>query len=67
MLAQWRLPLARRITYERWGFRDASPGDQQLVEHEWCSTKAQINGSLCHITATFGMAIAGMVINHIIE
>ena len=44
-----------------------APGDQQLVEHEWCSTKAQINGSLCHITATFGMAIAGMVINHIIE
>ena len=44
-----------------------APGDQQLVEHEWCSTKAQINGSLCHITATFGMAIAGMVINHIID
>ena len=42
-------------------------GDQRLVEHEWCSTKAQINGSLCHITATFGMAIAGMVINHIID
>ena len=44
-----------------------APGDQRLVEHEWCSTKAQINGSLCHITATFGMAIAGMVINHIID
>ena len=44
-----------------------APGDQNLVEHEWCSTKAQINGSLCHITATFGMAIAGMVINHIID
>ena len=44
-----------------------APGDQSLVEHEWCSTKAQINGSLCHITATFGMAIAGMVINHIID
>ena len=48
------------------GVNDA-PGDQQLVEHESCSTKAQINGSLCHITATFGMAIAGMVINHIID
>ena len=44
-----------------------APGDQRLVEHEWCSTKAQINGSLCHITATFGMAIAGMVINHITD
>ena len=41
--------------------------DQRLVEDEWTSTKPQINGSLCHITATFGMAIAGIVINHIIE
>lgn len=41
--------------------------DQKLVEHEWCSTKAQINGSLCHITASFGMAIAGIVINGIID
>lgn len=39
-----------------------APGDQRLVEHEWCSTKAQINGSLCHITAIFGMAITGIVI-----
>lgn len=44
-----------------------APGDQRLAEHEWCSVKAQINGSLCHITATFGMAIAGMIINHIID
>lgn len=44
-----------------------APGDQRLVEHEWCSTKAQINGSLCYITATFGNAIAGMIINHIID
>ena len=44
-----------------------APGDQQLVEHEWCTSKAQINGSLCHITASFGMAIAGIVINDIVE
>lgn len=44
-----------------------APGDQRLVEHEWCTSKAQINGSLCHITATFGNAIAGMIINHIID
>lgn len=44
-----------------------APGDQRLVEHEWCSSKAQINGSLCHITAIFGMSIAGMVINTLIE
>lgn len=43
-----------------------APGDQRLVEHEWCSSKAQINGSLCHITSIFGMSIAGMVINKII-
>ena len=44
-----------------------APGDQQLVEHEWCTAKAQINGSLCHITASFGMAIAGIIINDIFE
>ncbi len=43
-----------------------APGDQRLVEHEWCSTKAQINGSLCHITSIFGMSIAGIVINSVI-
>lgn len=44
-----------------------APGDQRLVEHEWCSLKAQINGSLCHVTATFGMAIASLIINHIVD
>jgi len=43
-----------------------APGDQRLVEHEWCTSKAQINGSLCHITSIFGMSIAGMVINSLI-
>ncbi len=43
-----------------------APGNQRLVEHEWCSSKAQINGSLCHITSIFGMSIAGMVINSVI-
>lgn len=36
------------------------------VEHDWNSSKAQINGSLCHITSIFGMSIAGIVINTII-
>lgn len=44
-----------------------APGDQKLVEHEWCTSKAQINGSLCHITAIFGMAIAGIVIEGLVE
>ena len=42
-------------------------GDQSLVEHEQCPGKAQINGSLCHITASFGMALAGIIINDIVE
>ena len=44
---------------------DAS-GEQQLVE-QWSSSKAQINGSLCQITAIFGMSIAGIIVNHIVE
>jgi tRNA A37 threonylcarbamoyladenosine dehydratase len=44
-----------------------APGDQNLVEHEWCTSKAQINGSLCHITAIFGMAITGIVLNEIVK
>ncbi len=62
-------PKARLLSGER-GTDTAvydAPGDQRLVEHEWCSTKAQINGSLCHITATFGNAIAGIIINHMLD
>ena len=39
----------------------AGPGDPALVNHEWCSSKAQINGTVAHITAIFGFTIAGMV------
>lgn len=38
------------------------PGDASLLNHEWCSSKAQINGSLSHITAIFGFTLAGLVI-----
>ncbi len=41
------------------------PGDPSLVNHEWCSSKAQINGTMAHITATFGFMIAGMALNDI--
>lgn len=34
---------------------------------ETCEYKAQINGSLCHITAIFGMTIAGEIIKDIVE
>ncbi len=39
------------------------PGDPALLNHEWCSSKAQINGTLAHITAIFGFMLAGLVIN----
>lgn len=38
------------------------PGDAALVNHEWCSSKAQINGSLMHITSMFGVILSGLVI-----
>ena len=38
------------------------PGDPNLLNHEWCSSKAQINGTLAHITAIFGFMLAGLVI-----
>ena len=41
------------------------PGDPVLVNHEWCSSKAQVNGSMAHITAIFGFTIAGLVLDDI--
>lgn len=41
---------------------DALPADDAMR-----FTKVQTNGSLCHVTAVFGMSLAGMIINHIIE
>lgn len=38
------------------------PGNPDLLNHEWCSSKAQINGTLAHITAIFGFTLAGLVI-----
>lgn len=37
-------------------------GDPSLANHEWCSSKAQINGSLMHITSIFGLTLSGLVI-----
>lgn len=39
------------------------PGDPDLLNHEWCTSKAQINGTTAHITAIFGMMLAGLVID----
>ncbi len=41
------------------------PGDPDLLNHEWCSSKAQINGTTVHITAIFGMTLSGLVIDDI--
>jgi tRNA threonylcarbamoyladenosine dehydratase len=37
------------------------PGVPELVNHEWCSHKAQINGTTSYMPAMFGMTIAGLV------
>jgi tRNA A37 threonylcarbamoyladenosine dehydratase len=41
------------------------PGDPELADHEWCSQKAVINGTVAHITAIFGFTIAGLLIQDI--
>ena len=43
------------------------PGDPSLLNHEWCSSKAQINGTLAHITAIFGFMLAGLVVQDVKE
>jgi len=40
-------------------------GDPELDNHEWCSQKAVINGTVAHITAIYGFTLAGLVIQHI--
>lgn len=41
------------------------PGDPDLVNHEWCSLKAQVNGTTSYMPAMFGMTIAGLVVQAI--
>ena len=40
-------------------------GNPDLINHEWCSSKAQINGTTSHITAIFGFTLAGLVMQDI--
>ena len=42
-----------------------APGDPELADHEWCSRKAVINGTVAHITAIYGFTLAGLVIQDI--
>ena len=41
------------------------PGDPDLINHEWCSLKARINGTTSYMPAMFGMTIAGLVVQAI--
>ena len=43
----------------------AGPGREDLLNHEWCTSKAQINGTTAHITAIFGFTLSGLVIQDI--
>jgi tRNA A37 threonylcarbamoyladenosine dehydratase len=40
-------------------------GDPELADHEWCSSKVVINGTVAHITAIFGFTLAGLVMKQI--
>jgi tRNA A37 threonylcarbamoyladenosine dehydratase len=40
-------------------------GNPELVNHEWCSLKAQINGTMAHVTAIFGFTMAGLVMQDV--
>jgi len=41
--------------------------DGDPLDNEWCSKKAQINGSVVHVTGTFGFTLAGLVIQDIVR
>ena len=43
------------------------PGRRDLLNHEWCSSKAVINGTMAHITAIFGFTLSGLVIKDIVK
>lgn len=45
----------------------SGPGDPSLLNHEWCTSKAQINGTLPHITAIFGFMLAGLIVEDMVS
>lgn len=44
---------------------DAERSDPSLINHEWCSQKAQINGTVVHAVAIFGFMLAGLVVQDV--
>ena len=47
------------------GQEGIAAGDPALADHEWDSSKAQINGTTAYITAIFGMTLSGLVIDDV--
>ena len=45
--------------------KDPGVGESSLATHEWCSSKARINGTIAHTTAIFGFALAGLVVQDV--
>ena len=45
--------------------KDPGVGAAALADHEWCSSKARINGTVAHTTAIFGFALAGLVLQDV--
>ena len=39
-------------------------GREDLLSHNWNERKAQINGTISHITAMFGFMLAGLIVQH---
>ena len=58
-------PISPDITHGEYPSAADAPGNPSLANHTWDATKARINGSLHHITAIFGLTIAGLVIKDI--
>lgn len=44
---------------------ETGPGRQDLLDHDWSKQKAQINGTIAHVTAIFGFTLAGLVMQDI--
>lgn len=42
-------------------------GREDLLSHNWNERKAQINGTMSHITAMFGFMLAGLIVQHFYE
>lgn len=46
---------------------DAQEGRTDLLAHNWNDRKAQINGTMSHITAIFGFMMAGLIVQHFFQ